>query len=140
MNISPPILLNPDDFKIGFEIIDEHHAEIVECINELYMMRFNGCKTIRPIISKLRAHVNKHFKFEESLMQLCNYPGLEAHSEEHDKLYRASIEFIRKFNIGEDVSEDLQKFLFEMLIHHVNKVDRAAMNYCFLHGFVKKTK
>jgi hemerythrin-like metal-binding protein len=79
MKIAPPILLNPDDFKIGFKVIDDQHADIVNCINELYIMRFNGELAIRPIITKLKKHINVHFNFEESLMLHCNYPGYDQH-------------------------------------------------------------
>ena len=138
MKIAPPILLNPDDFKIGFKVIDDQHAEIVNCINELYMMRFNGEVSIRPIVTRLKKHINIHFNFEESLMLHCNYPGYDQHKQEHQILNEKAMCLIRKFNNKEEVSEDIQNLLIELLITHVNKSDRIAMNYCYNHGLLNK--
>ena len=70
------------------------------------MMRFNGEVSIRPIVTRLKKHINIHFNFEESLMLHCNYPGYDQHKQEHQILNEKALCLIRKFNNKEEVSEE----------------------------------
>ena len=130
LKISPPILLNVADFRLGYKPIDDQHAEIIHCINELYAKRFIGeTGNLMPIIDRLNAHVSDHFKFEENMMRSCDYPHLEPHLKDHAKLIVDSKDLIDRFLTGEEISEELQDFLFNMLRHHINNIDRRAVSY-----------
>ena len=128
MKISP-LLLNPDDFRLGYHPIDEQHAQIIECINELYLARFSGELNIDHVVAKLDDHVDNHLKFEEEMMRSCNYPWMLEHQLDHQKLIIASKDLIARARGGEDVSAELQDFLFSMLRSHFNSIDRKAVTY-----------
>lgn len=130
LKISPPILLNADDFRLGYKPIDEQHAEIIHCINELYMKRFTGdTKDLTFVIDRLNDHVSEHFKFEENMMRECSYPHITEHMIEHAKIKVDSKMLVKRFMTGDEISEELQEFLFNMLRHHINNIDRRAVAY-----------
>jgi hemerythrin len=130
ININPPIKLNPKDFKIGYDKIDQQHTEIIDAINELYVLRFNFSDEIHPVITKLKHHVDSHFRFEESLMEEYSYERAEEHKAEHDHMALISTRLIARFQLGEDIVEELQDFLFLLLLHHINKADRDLVKHC----------
>lgn len=130
LQISPPILLDINDFRLGYKPIDDQHAEIIHCINELYAKRFIGeTGNLTCIIQRLNAHVSNHFKFEENMMRECSYPHIDPHIADHAKLVVESKKLIDRFMSGEEISEELQEFLFNMLRQHINNIDRRAVSY-----------
>jgi hemerythrin-like metal-binding protein len=133
MNLNiQPIMLDPADFTIGYDVIDKQHAEIIECINELYVLRFKGDTQIRHIVKKLKHHVESHFRFEEVLMDRCvNYTFRAEHLRDHREMAQTSFDLLKRYNRGEDVSEELQGFLFHLLSHHINKIDRSLVECCY---------
>jgi hemerythrin-like metal-binding protein len=134
VNISPLLVLDPNDFKVGCEFIDEEHEDIIVGINLLYATRFN--RTLPGIKEIMTDLVNKtvmHFKSEEDKMSEVGYPLLDAHRLEHESILKKADNFIKRFEDGEDIAESLQDFLFEWLRGHDRHSDRKIVDYINSH-------
>jgi len=125
-----PMLLNWKEFATGCPDIDQQHRDIIELINELYTARFSGDREmIKGILTALIQPTLNHFAHEELLMERIYYPDAEAHIIEHEKLKSDSLEYIKRFDDGEDIAAELQAFLFDWLVLHIRCSDRKIIDF-----------
>ena len=77
-----------DSLVTGNEMIDGQHKELIDKINKL----LDSCETSKDklvavkTLDYLADYTEFHFGEEEKLQESINYPGIEKHKEEHDKL------------------------------------------------------
>ena len=125
-----------DDLDTGIAVIDKQHHRIVEYINELYDMRNSTDRAaLEKILQNLVDYTLSHFAFEESLMEDANYSFINGHKKVHEMFTRRVGDFMQRFNMGEDITEELLSVLKAWLINHIRSDDndyadvvKAGMN------------
>ena len=125
-----------EDLDTGIPVIDKQHHRIVEYINELYEIRnTQDRKEIEAILQNLVDYTLSHFAFEESLMEDAGYSFINGHKKVHDMFTRRVNDFMQRFNMGEDITEELLAVLKAWLVNHIKSDDndyaasvRANMN------------
>jgi hemerythrin len=79
---------------------------------------------IGGILEALRSYTKTHFSLEERLMEQAQYPDLEAHKREHQKLIGQLDELCRK-HLTEDkpIYFEVLRFLKTWLKEHISSED-----------------
>lgn len=113
-----------DDLNTGISVIDKQHHRIVQYINELNdISRTHSREQLAHVLQELVDYTLSHFAFEESLMEEAKYPFLNGHKKVHDMFSRRVGDFMQRFSMGEDITEELLITLRSWLINHIKADD-----------------
>jgi hemerythrin len=113
------------NLNTGIEVIDKQHRMIVDYINQLDDARTSGGKRelIAKVIDNLVGYTISHFKYEERLLDEAKYPFLKAHKNIHETFVKRVGDYQERFKLGEDISEELHKLMFNWLFGHIKYED-----------------
>ncbi len=108
----------------GIEVIDNQHRRIVEYINKLDDTRAkHDMDEVGKVLDELVDYTMSHFTFEESLMEESGYPFINAHKKVHQLFAKRVGEYLQRFKMGEDITEELLNTLRAWLINHIKNDD-----------------
>jgi hemerythrin len=124
-------------FEIGIAEIDAQHRRLFEMLDE--MQKWSGSelkhRAIPDILSALADYASTHFLVEESVMRMLHYPGTAAHIADHKKFTnRLNVfrhQLLKEGRVG-DI--DLVGFIQTWLVEHINRADRAYVDYFLAKG------
>jgi len=120
------------DLDTGIAEIDRQHRRIVEYINQLGELRHTHDRNgLRDVIGELVDYTLSHFVFEESLMENAGYMFSAPHKKVHEIFTRRVGELQTRFDLGEDVADELHGMLSRWLFNHIRHED---------HGYVDAAK
>jgi hemerythrin len=111
-----------NDYSVSIPEIDEQHHELINILNRLFVAvsKREGHKVIAGIFDALLVYTQTHFTLEERLMKEANYPGFEAHKEEHWKLIAQLDDLGRKFMVEDKpIYFEMLSFLRTWLKEHI---------------------
>ena len=114
-------------FSVGISHIDDQHKHLIGLINKLHTSRAKGdeATVIRRVIFELFKYATHHFSDEEKLMRDNNFPGFQAHYEEHESFIKRLDSLSSDFAEGDGiVASKTFKFLVEWLLDHIITVDK----------------
>jgi hemerythrin len=75
------------------------------------------------VLDELVDYTLSHFTFEESLMEEAGYPFIKAHKRVHELFIRRVSDYMQRFTMGEDITEELHNTLKAWLINHIRNDD-----------------
>jgi hemerythrin len=108
----------------GIEVIDNQHRRIVDYINQLEDIKeTHSREEVAVVLDELVDYTLSHFAFEESLMEEAGYPFINAHKRVHQLFVRRVSDYMQRFKIGEDITEELHNTLKAWLINHIRNDD-----------------
>ena len=108
----------------GIQVIDNQHKRIVGYINELIDARASLDKAkISHVLDELVDYTLSHFTFEESLMEEAGYPFIKGHQRVHQLFAKRIGDYVQRFKMGEDITEELLNTLKAWLINHIKSDD-----------------
>ena len=119
-----------DKYKLGIEMVDNHHRNLINIVNDLFDALTRGAKTevIENFISRLRVYSLAHFKSEEEFMLKHKYPDLLTHKIIHKEFINKIDEFSNK--VGKEfIGKELITFLVTWLIDHILKEDKKYADF-----------
>ena len=123
--ISSRLELEPliDVVKLGFDVIDEQHEEIVSCIRGILrsLSGSEGQSGLKRRAEYLLQLTEEHFRTEEDLMLRYAVSGLEDHRSEHDDLLRELNELLPNYD-GHGLTLMTHSFR-DWLIPHIQTQD-----------------
>ncbi len=116
--------------SIGVAKIDEQHKELIKRFNDLGDAVFDGRgkEEIGKILNFLADYTVTHFRDEEALQELFNYPGLEQHKKIHAQFVSEVQTMISKFEAGELDTDLVVKTVDAVgawILNHIKKEDMA---------------
>ena len=124
-----------DDLVTGNTLIDSQHKELIDKINDLLKSceeRSNQSGAAR-MLNYLADYTEFHFSEEEKLQAEIEYPGMEKHKEEHEKLRRVVKELYEMLEEEEGPSEafveQANKNVIQWLYSHIKGFDRSVAEY-----------
>lgn len=97
-------LIKADDApRVGVTEIDAQHATLIGLVNRLNeaMLEREDRDTLTTIIRELLEHAQRHFAYEETLMQAHDYPQYASHKADHDRLMRHISDLAHQFQQGD---------------------------------------
>jgi len=129
-----PETLHAAPLKIGEPTIDAEHDLQMQLLDSLSQSVAKGgdFSPTRHILEQFIEFSDMHFLSEQLIMRLHNYPGYEAHLEEHTRLMKKIRDIRENIVRGEKVcSLQLILEMRDWLLHHISTEDAAFSE--FLH-------
>lgn len=125
-----PLLTWDDAFLVGVKEIDDQHRRLLEMINTFHDMHAES--KARHVLAKaifdMNTYARNHFETEEKYMDLYRpeYPGYEAHKEEHRKFFSKALDFLVAFGEGreKEIPRELLDYLADWFVRHTAGTDR----------------
>lgn len=123
-----------DSFKIGIAEIDAQHRELFSRLDMLEnaLRDGKGKDIVFSTFHFLDNYVRRHFKAEEELQALYQYPHLLMHGAEHAAFKKRLNDLEERLTL-EEPSEKLaaliQTLLTQWLITHVTNLDKELTHY-----------
>lgn len=116
----------PEEFATNIAQHDEEHKHLFGLLNRLHVSVCTGERgSIGNALDGLIAFVAEHFSAEEENMRKVNYPALEQHRQEHEKLVKTCVDLQQQFHAGQaEITEETTVFLRDWLKQHIPQVDR----------------
>jgi len=128
-----PAIVWTNDLNIGVPPIDTDHKLLVSLINQLddAISGGEGRETVGSVINALLDYTEYHFKREESLMDACGYPDLEAHKRHHEQLCERVGEIRDRYVADKDSLADAEvlEFMRTWLTGHILGEDKKYMPF-----------
>ncbi|MDO8991377.1 MAG: bacteriohemerythrin [Sideroxyarcus sp.] len=114
-----------EQFKLGIEVIDQQHRQIMDYVNQLEDALGNGKpqKVVSKLIATLVDYTIFHFGFEEDLLEKAGYPYLKPHQKSHATFAKRIADFRDRYDAGEDVSKDVDALLSMWAFDHLKHDD-----------------
>ena len=118
-----------DEYSVDIASIDEEHFRLMNLINTFNEAVSKGkSKTVLTnTFDQLIDYALKHFKNEEALMREKEYPELNAHILEHQKLMNTVLTLNKEKNYI--FSANVSEFLYSWLIDHILSTDKKYKKY-----------
>lgn len=135
-----PIIHWTPDFSVGINSLDTDHKVLISLINQLDDAIRSGepTETVSKVLDALLDYTDYHFAREESLMEACGYPEIDAHVRTHHTL-RAQVHDIRdryRRNPESMHGREVLAFLKNWLTAHI--VGRDKLYSPFMRGAAQK--
>ena len=118
------------EFDTGIETVDQQHRQLVNLVNRLGTVVFDGNNfesAIIPILTELAEYASTHFSDEESLMEDCGVD--RRHIVHHQLQHSQFIDEVEKFfdlsATQQDPVETLRNFLSSWLVNHILEEDQS---------------
>ncbi|VAW68536.1 Hemerythrin domain protein [hydrothermal vent metagenome] len=113
-----------DELNTNIQVIDSQHHRIVDYINNLDdVSGSNERDEVGKVLNELVDYTLSHFAFEESLLEDSNYPFINGHKRVHALFIKRVSSFQQRFEMGEDITEELLAVLKSWLINHIRSDD-----------------
>ncbi len=121
-----------DEYSVGNPAIDAQHRGLLDLINELHeaMNSGKGQQALSHVFTSLTEYVEMHFRTEEMLFNLTDYPEKDAHAREHKKLMIDVFELKERFEDGgKFLTLETLNFLKDWILHHIRETDMGYRGY-----------
>ncbi len=113
------------DLELGISVIDSQHKRIVRYINQLEELpEESDRKAVGEVLDELVDYTLSHFAFEEELMEESDYRFVNAHKRVHQLFVRKVGSYVERFQLGENVTEELLVSLKTWLVNHIRNDDK----------------
>lgn len=132
-------LIWTDTLRIGVDAIDKDHQTLIEMLNKVSGAHVDDVG-LDGVIHQLIDYTLYHFKREEMVMKICDYPDIEAHCDIHRELCDRVGELTTAWSDKRDQQtlDQLRTFLRNWLFDHILKVDSKIAPYA--HGRERRIK
>lgn len=111
-----------ENFRTGIDPIDEQHREMIACYNDLE----HAVATAAPhgnrvaALDSLLAAAQRHFGFEETLLEANGYPDLARHQDEHEVLLKQIGDWAARLRAGQlNLTRDTMRLIRDWLTDHM---------------------
>ena len=114
----------PDYLGVGIKEIDEEHKAVLTMLSELEaaIERRDDWHSLHLLIARLEDLVRIHFRIEEALMGIHDYPHLQEHQHEHYE-HAATLAKIREWCLKEALFPEMIASLREWWLKHITDRD-----------------
>jgi len=125
MGFAADFVVWQEHYSVGVKAIDEQHKQALRVINSIYKSMGTGASArLEADLKRLRIFTATHFRYEEELLRIVEYPGLPAHMEQHRTMRERTESYISAFQRGDGDSLELLQLLKDWWINHINGEDR----------------
>ncbi len=128
-------MINRNDIPlVSLESMNETHFQEIEIINIL-LEQFNikaDFDTISTSFDNLLEHMQQHFAGEEKLMKEIQYPSLNMHKADHDKVLNQARYTEMQWRNKKDVEilrEYIEDDVLEWLDQHIKAMDTPMADF-----------
>ncbi|WP_245649006.1 bacteriohemerythrin [Magnetovibrio blakemorei] len=124
------VLIWADSLRVGVDAIDRDHQTLILFTNKLSYSSIDEHE-VGDVIGNLIDYAHFHFRREEEIMRVCDYPGLEIHRDFHRDLAAQIHELSESWRKeqNQETLHNLRKFMRDWLIGHVKHEDTKITLY-----------
>jgi hemerythrin-like metal-binding protein len=117
--------------EVGHAAMDRDHTRLVALVNELAdgVVNRSGNADYDTLLNDLLAHTEAHFRMEEQLMDIHNYPLADEHKSRHARLLRDAAAFKSRFDPAVAPSVSLLYFFEQWLTRHILASDKELAEF-----------
>ena len=115
-----------DNFSVGMEEIDNQHQMIASYINRLIETPNLSVRSVEfhNIVNEMLGYIKQHLKYEEKLLEKCNYPDLNKHKKYHFDFALKLNEFaINTIHNRKEMPAEFLRLLFSWWEQHILEED-----------------
>lgn len=112
------------DMKIGLDVIDNQHRQLVDYINELEEVDEHNSTAVSKVLNDVIDYTISHFSFEERLQNEAGYMFAAPHKQGHDEFVKRVIQYKERHDSGEIIASELYNMLCIWLVRHIQRDDR----------------
>jgi hemerythrin len=126
-----------DSYNTGVADIDEQHKQLVAILNRLKssIADRTSREVCSGILDELIDYTQKHFRFEEGLMEASGYSLYASHKKVHEELLAQVLSYRQKLaTSNESISFELLHFLQMWLVKHISESDKRFGQYFVFTG------
>ena len=110
--------------SVHVDSIDDQHKKLFEVTNHLIDAFEAGSDDFLAVISELVNYTTIHFHDEQLVLMNEKYPGLAAHTQEHNKFIGKLEEFLQLYDEdNKELGFKMVVFLKDWLADHTSKMD-----------------
>ena len=127
-----PLIAWNEELSIGNENIDHQHQHMIGLINMIdeTIQKGGTYKQFASIMNELIDYTDKHFKFEENLLEKNHCPDFELHKQAHAQLVQEVFDWKKKAERGNvEIINELMVSLRLWIIRHVLDVDKKNASF-----------
>lgn len=116
---------------VGVDAIDAEHQGLFDRYNALIEVAGQPAprSEVEAALTALEDYARTHFSHEEALMVEVDYPHYAGHRALHDLFIVDLHRMSQSFQAGEDILEDLCRFLRDWLLSHIVVRDTAVADH-----------
>lgn len=133
-----------EEYAFGLPDIDFEHKQLFNNINNIIELKDLGPGleiAVQVHLEFLVKYVDQHFKAEEEMFDQTDYPHKEEHKRAHEALKNTVFQFQERILKGDTQAlDDFIPVAKNWLVNHINKVDRAYVEYCQAKNIGVKSK
>jgi hemerythrin len=116
-----------DIFKTGDAAIDSTQIKLFELTNAF--LASDDLTVLRPVIVALCKQAKAHFELEEALMRRIDFPGLQAHAAQHQRLLDRLIGRSMDVGKGHMNKPAIAALMQDWALHHVPEEDARLTQF-----------
>ena len=125
-----PHLQWSQSLSVRVDGIDAQHKKLFEITNRLIDAFEAGSGDFLEVIGELVEYTTIHFHDEQMVMMNAKFPGLAAHTAEHDKFIAKVEDFLQAYSEGhKDAGRTMLVFLKDWLFAHTSGLDMEFAQY-----------
>ena len=127
-----------EGLSVGIQMADRDHQRIMDLINQV----LDGMAGIKPeadlsgFLDDLIGFAREHFRREEELMRVRDYPELQSHREVHRFLEKKLSGYKTAFLAGEAEVGLAAELMKDWIVLHIQGVDKRYTRYLNSRGVV----
>jgi len=117
--------------QLPVHFMNREHETFVGLMNDAEQALRMGTFSVQHF-RRLVQHCQEHFAHEEREMQRTNFPGLELHKKQHDRVLQEMAELLRGYIETQDIApmlSYLQDVLPEWFTQHIHTLDQVTAHY-----------
>ncbi len=124
------ILIWNDQMRVGVDAIDKDHQILVSLLNKV-TTDVDNPRVLDENIGQLIAYLLHHFRAEEKIMRLCDYPGVDEHIATHTALVEQLSVLNNRWKDTRNTQDlhALRDMLHAQLMRHLVEIDHAIAPY-----------
>ncbi len=108
----------------GVGVIDIQNRRIVDYLNLLDLaQKEEAVELVSLVLVGLNEFVERHFAYEERLMDRAGYPLTLRHAAAHERFKAMVKEYQMRYEAGENITQSLQTELEVWLVEHIQQED-----------------
>lgn len=127
-----PLVSWNDEFGVGIDTIDRQHMRMLSLINNIdeEIQEGRTYEQFAPTLHKLIDYTNRHFAYEEKLLEENHCPDAEGHKKAHVRLREELLRWQER--VSEARTEDMNELMLFLRIWfpgHILNVDKKDAEY-----------
>jgi len=113
-----------ETLRVGIDEIDKDHRYLIDLLSDC--RKAETSEEVDGILGELFLYAHYHFRREEKVMEICNYPDLESHCRAHKKFMHKVADLAQRWQNerSDDLLEELMSFLIEWITEHIKIEDQ----------------